>query len=565
MKKLLSLFLVACMCFSVCSALASCGSHEHSFKAEWAYDDANHWHACEGKSCTETSELAPHTWNDGVVANGVKTVTCTICGKTVTENVNSDGGSTETVIASQFYGFNADLATLSFHAIDNKGRLVEVWDVVDFVSWRYEEIAPMISFVYNADGKITGMGRYAESYQIVYDQNGAPALAGVTDLSVAIEYHANGSVKKLTFSEDGETEGISFDDKGRFDSIFFSYFSGGVLVNAAYEYTYEGNNVNVALMFNGEPYPGSMTMQFNDAGLPVRETVYTNGIVRETVDWFFDGDRLMETIVVYVGDSAEKTAFIYDENGLLVKSELFVDGEPEGYTVYTNGEDGKRLSAYYYDIDGTFVEGSSYTYKLDGTLETIAYEKASEDNAHYKEVIDAATGRRLSELMTDIWVDDSSGEEITYYYEDYRTYDEEDRLLLHTMTTYRDVDGVKTKCDVNSYRYNYEGDASGKYDFVQINSWTYYMDAPDNHIDMDRYYYYKYTSDPSYYGKEAYQVNEATGEALPTSYDKYTDNYGNYYEYKNGNVGNVIYYQKYCDSNGQFWYFTQEGVRTPLS
>ena len=98
MKKLLALSLA----FSACFALAACEDeetptppvHEHSYASEWSKDADNHWHACTGTDCTEASDKAAHTWNDGEIttqpsasADGVKTFTCTVCTQTKTESV----------------------------------------------------------------------------------------------------------------------------------------------------------------------------------------------------------------------------------------------------------------------------------------------------------------------------------------------------------------------------------------------------------------------------------------------------------------------------------------------
>jgi hypothetical protein len=74
--------------------------HTHSFGDEWKKDEVNHWQECK---CGETSGLAAHAWNGGVVtteptaeAEGVKTYTCETCGAEKTEAVeklpdNNDG------------------------------------------------------------------------------------------------------------------------------------------------------------------------------------------------------------------------------------------------------------------------------------------------------------------------------------------------------------------------------------------------------------------------------------------------------------------------------------------
>jgi len=67
---------------------------QHTYSNEWTSDENEHWHAstcgCEGLK----SDKATHSWNEGVITTpstctteGVKTFTCTACGKTKTEAV----------------------------------------------------------------------------------------------------------------------------------------------------------------------------------------------------------------------------------------------------------------------------------------------------------------------------------------------------------------------------------------------------------------------------------------------------------------------------------------------
>jgi len=144
MKRLISILLFVCAILSLSVILTSCG-HEHTYNTEWKYDEANHWHECEGKDCAEVSDTAAHsfdnacdttcacgytrsvnhdftgewqkndaehwhvcktngcdvtdtkaahTWNEGEIttpatkeADGVKTFTCTACAQTKTESV----------------------------------------------------------------------------------------------------------------------------------------------------------------------------------------------------------------------------------------------------------------------------------------------------------------------------------------------------------------------------------------------------------------------------------------------------------------------------------------------
>ena len=69
--------------------------HKHTFDMEaWKFDDENHWHPATCGHADEKKDLAAHVWNEGVVTKepteteeGVKTYTCTTCGKTKTATI----------------------------------------------------------------------------------------------------------------------------------------------------------------------------------------------------------------------------------------------------------------------------------------------------------------------------------------------------------------------------------------------------------------------------------------------------------------------------------------------
>lgn len=101
MKKLLSAFLTLCLLLSLSATLTAC-EHKCEFATEWSKDANSHWHACTDKKCTEIADKADHIWNEGEVttqatqeADGVKTVTCTVCAYTKTESIAFTGLSRE--------------------------------------------------------------------------------------------------------------------------------------------------------------------------------------------------------------------------------------------------------------------------------------------------------------------------------------------------------------------------------------------------------------------------------------------------------------------------------------
>ena len=101
MKKLILFLLAVCMCFSATVMLTSCGGdeeHTHTYKAEWTFDNTHHWHKCEGDGCSDVSDKAEHSWNEGKITttpteekDGVKTFSCTVCGQTKTESIPAKG------------------------------------------------------------------------------------------------------------------------------------------------------------------------------------------------------------------------------------------------------------------------------------------------------------------------------------------------------------------------------------------------------------------------------------------------------------------------------------------
>lgn len=76
--------------------------HTHSYKTEWAYDNSNHWHACNKADCPSVSDSAAHTLTETVTspatidAAGSKKIECTVCDYEKTETIP--------MLASTVYG-----------------------------------------------------------------------------------------------------------------------------------------------------------------------------------------------------------------------------------------------------------------------------------------------------------------------------------------------------------------------------------------------------------------------------------------------------------------------------
>ena len=72
--------------------------HVHNYGKDWKHDEANHWHEC---ACGEKADAAAHVSDDGKVTkaatateDGVKTYSCTVCGRILkTEAIPATGGT----------------------------------------------------------------------------------------------------------------------------------------------------------------------------------------------------------------------------------------------------------------------------------------------------------------------------------------------------------------------------------------------------------------------------------------------------------------------------------------
>ncbi len=79
---------------SVCGYQQPEEEHSHNWSTKWSHDETHHWHDCTDESCTEKSNYAEHSWNEGEVTKaateteaGEKTFTCTVCQVTKTEEI----------------------------------------------------------------------------------------------------------------------------------------------------------------------------------------------------------------------------------------------------------------------------------------------------------------------------------------------------------------------------------------------------------------------------------------------------------------------------------------------
>ena len=93
-KTFIAILAIAMVLVLSLAILTACNNKKHDFSSKWEYDETSHWHECMTKKHSDVADKADHTFNAGVVttqpteaAEGVKTLTCTVCGYQKTESV----------------------------------------------------------------------------------------------------------------------------------------------------------------------------------------------------------------------------------------------------------------------------------------------------------------------------------------------------------------------------------------------------------------------------------------------------------------------------------------------
>lgn len=128
------------------------GDHTHKY-TEWQHYSDVHWQVC---SCGAKSNTAPHTWNSGVVTtqptgstSGVRTYTCTTCGRVKTETIPALGYTITVASADEAMGtvsgggkYSAG-ATATITATANDGY--------EFVKWNDGDTNASRTITINAD------------------------------------------------------------------------------------------------------------------------------------------------------------------------------------------------------------------------------------------------------------------------------------------------------------------------------------------------------------------------------------------------------------------------------
>ena len=93
-KTFIAILAIAMVLVLSLAVLTACNNKKHNFSSKWEYDETSHWHECMTKKHSDVADKADHTFDAGVIttpateaAEGVKTLTCTVCGYQTTQSV----------------------------------------------------------------------------------------------------------------------------------------------------------------------------------------------------------------------------------------------------------------------------------------------------------------------------------------------------------------------------------------------------------------------------------------------------------------------------------------------
>ena len=102
-KSIVTICAIALMFVLSFSALTACNKNKHDFSSEWKNDEKYHWHECVIQKHTDIADKADHAFDAGVVTKetteaeeGVKTLTCMVCGYQKTKTISQLGHTFDT-------------------------------------------------------------------------------------------------------------------------------------------------------------------------------------------------------------------------------------------------------------------------------------------------------------------------------------------------------------------------------------------------------------------------------------------------------------------------------------
>lgn len=103
---------------------------------------------------------------------------------------------------------------------------------------------------------------------------------------------------------------------------------------------------------------------FDGLGRTVGTYAYTDGVLITSTENDFEGDlQTATTVKAVTQDIEQKTTYTYDNEGLLIRQDLYVDGTLTAYAVCTSDEQGRTTVSQGYDLEGNPTTAVTYTYE----------------------------------------------------------------------------------------------------------------------------------------------------------------------------------------------------------
>ncbi len=352
----------------------------HSFGSWTKKDDEKHQRTC---SRDQVVEEADHTWDEGVVADGVKTYTCSVCNGTKTEEVPAE--KPDLVITADDESVSADGGECSWGVWSLDGDdLVDVIAGSDFAvqmnageGWvdRDDVVATFEEGTNDDEGTVTinvpaNSDTTAKEWRLVYDgilyvlndqsnpvESDCPVITQAAYVPPVITFDANGGTVEPASAAvvDGKLESLPTPTHSNENMAFLGWFTeatGGDQVTTATEFAENA----------------TIYAHWTDTSAPWSEDDFTYGdvTVKATSDWDATTNKAVET--EYTGYGV--TGLSDTGKAKIVKNQdLVLPDAYDGKDIVAIGAGTNGKGTFFADADGkTYVPTSV---KLPAKLEMI--------------------------------------------------------------------------------------------------------------------------------------------------------------------------------------------------
>ena len=111
----------------------------------------------------------------------------------------------------------------------------------------------------------------------------------------------------------------------------------------------------------------AISYTYDDKGRTLGTYTYNADTLVSSTEYNWSGE-LRVSVTVKTPAREQRTEYSYDDKGSLTRQDLYLDGQPGGWGLYTAGEDGKTALCESFDPEGNLFNRVSYLYE--GSQET---------------------------------------------------------------------------------------------------------------------------------------------------------------------------------------------------